>query len=232
MRLRGSALVRAVLIAAVTYVGMLLVWRLFEPIYMRALAVFVEIADAAGVLPTPVQAVVVPRRGLAIVGAGVKAIAIPQRIIGADLALVVALVVVTSWLSWRQRARRLPVGLLGIFAVHLATLVGQTSIGVTASALDRGDDREEALDRREGIQCLNHAVEVQCDVLVHDDVAEARKQFERRDDIRRESSVAQKGANGIRVVLEPVPAPRRKLSRDIDDELADAEQRKQDIVVE
>lgn len=133
MHVRVSTLVRWAAIAAAAYVTTLGLWRVLEPVYMHALAVFIGVFDAGSLLPTSIQAIVVQGRGLVVMGAGLEPIATPQRIIGADVALVVALMVAAAWLPWRQRARRLPLALALVFAAHLATLVAQTWVNSATS---------------------------------------------------------------------------------------------------
>ena len=64
---------------------------------------------------------------------------------------------------------------------------------------------EEALDRLQAIQGLDHAVEVEHDVLVNEDVAESRKAIEFLDEIGGESRIVGQVANRLGVVLEALP---------------------------
>jgi hypothetical protein len=73
--------------------------------------------------------------------------------------------------------------------------------------LDLCHDPAEALDRLEVVQGVDHAIEVECDVLVDEDVPEAGKSFERPCEIRRKPPVSLQTSNGLRVVFEAVAAP-------------------------
>jgi len=125
MRIRASTLLKWAATVAAVYVVVLGLWRVFEPFYMHALGAFVSIASAARLVPASAEAVAVAGRGLAIAGAGLEPIAVPQRIIGADVALAVALISATLWLRWPQRARHLPSALVLVFTAHLATVLAQ-----------------------------------------------------------------------------------------------------------
>jgi hypothetical protein len=134
MRISASALVRWAAVLAAVYMAGLGLWRLLEPIYMRLLAGGVATLDLVGVLPTAVQAIVVSGKGLVVMGAGIEPLAIPQRIIGADVALIAALMAATLWLPWRQRAVRLLVAFGLVFTAHLGTLLAQAWVSTTASS--------------------------------------------------------------------------------------------------
>lgn len=126
LRLSASALLRWAALVAVFYAGALGAWQWTEPVYLRALERGVTVLRAAGLLPGALQAVIVPDQGLAVIGTGVKGVAVPQRILGADLALAVALMLSTPWLSWRLRALRAVAALGFVFVLHLMTIAAQT----------------------------------------------------------------------------------------------------------
>jgi hypothetical protein len=134
VRLDVRALLSWAALIALLYAGGLGAWQGTQLVYLRALERGVTGLHAVGVLPAALQAVVVPDRGLAIVGAGLKGFAVPHRILGADLALAMALIVSTPWLlGWRDRVRRGCEGLGFVFVLHLATIVVQTWVNMSTS---------------------------------------------------------------------------------------------------
>jgi len=133
MRLSRSAILRGAGTAAVVYFGALGLWQVAQPFYMQALAIGLAALDLAGALPVSGQSIVVPSEGLLVLGAGVQPLAIPQRIIGADLALAIALISATLRLPWWRRAPRLVAAVGLVFIAHLATIAGQRWVTTTTS---------------------------------------------------------------------------------------------------
>jgi hypothetical protein len=133
MRISASAFIRWAVLLAAVYLAALGLWRLFEPSYIRSLAAGVAALDLMGLLPVPVQAVPLPGKGLAVIGSGLESLAIPQRIVGADLALAAALVAATPWLPWKARPFKLLLALVFVFTAHLGTIFIQAWVNTTDS---------------------------------------------------------------------------------------------------
>ena len=133
MRRFNSPWIRWAALVAAVYVASLAAWHVLEPTYLRALERGVVTLRSAGVLRSTVQPVALPGRGLALIDPGRKPVAVPQRILGADVALVTALILGSLWLSWRQRALKLVAGLALVYAAHLATILAQEWVNASAS---------------------------------------------------------------------------------------------------
>ena len=65
-----------------------------------------------------------------------------------------------------------------------------------------------------------------------EDVPKAGQRFESLDEIRLEPVVTRQVSDSLRVIFEPVTATSRKLTRDVDHELAQRQLREQHVVVE
>lgn len=133
MRLNASAFLYWAALVAVLYGAGLVTWQWAEPLYLRALAGGVIALRSAGILPAGLQAVAAPDHGLVVMATGVTPLAVPQTILGADLALTTALILGTPWLSWRDRMLRVWAGLGLAFAAHVATIVAQVWVNTSAS---------------------------------------------------------------------------------------------------
>ncbi len=133
MRLLNSAWVRWFVLVAVLYFGGLAVWRVLEPNYLHALERGVITLRWAGALRPSLQAVALPGQGLAVIDPGRKPVTVPQRILGADLALAMALILGSLWLSPRQRALRVLAGIALVFDAHLLTILAQEWVNSSVS---------------------------------------------------------------------------------------------------
>lgn len=129
----GRSLARWGLLVGGFYLAILAAWLLGRHAYLWALAADLRLVGAAGLLPPGAQ-VYVAGPGLAMFGAGAAPIGVPMTVLGADLALTLALVLASRWLRWRVRVRRAAVALLVVFCAHLVTVVAQAWI--TWSAAD------------------------------------------------------------------------------------------------
>lgn len=113
----------------VIYAVMLALWWLGAAAYLSLLARTVEIVDAIGHGGRLLRLVVVPSHGLVVFGEwGGDSLAIPQTVLGADLALAVALVVASFGSMW-VRGGRCAVAAAGlVFIGHVATLLAQIAL--------------------------------------------------------------------------------------------------------
>lgn len=129
----GKSLARWGLVVGGFYAAFLVAWLLGRDAYLWVLAADLRLVGAAGLLPSGTQ-VYVAGPGLAMFGAGVTPIAVPMTVLGADLALTLALVLASQWLRWDVRVRRAAVAFVVVFGAHLVTVVAQ--VWITWSAAD------------------------------------------------------------------------------------------------
>lgn len=122
-------LLRWAALVALFYVAALGVWIVLEPAYLAALRGGFLALRSTGMIPPTVEPVAVPGLGLAVLIPGRDGLAIPQRILGADLALTIALVFGTYWLPLKRRAAGAVAAIALVCASHLATILMQYWIG-------------------------------------------------------------------------------------------------------
>ena len=110
-----------------------------------------------------------------------------------------------------------------VHALHprrsLAARQSNPSVRRRIEPSESADDLEELLDGLKLVESLDHTVEIERDVFVDDDVAEARKPLEFPNQLRRETLIPRQVSNGFRVVLVAVPSPGGDLSGDTKDVL-------------
>src|SRR5438093_8682395 len=94
------------------------------------------------------------------------------------------------------------------------------------------NDLQELLDGPKLPQRLDHSLQVEGHIFVHENVSKPRKPLERSYEIRRESGVAGQVADRPGVILEAIPPPSRKLAGDVDHGLANRKQREKHIAME
>ena len=133
MRMLSSRWLRWAALVSVLYFGSLAVWRVAEPNYVHALQRGIATLRWAGAFRPSLKTVAVPGRGLAVIDPGRTPVTVPQRILGADLALMTALILGSLWLSPRQRAFRLLVGVALVFDAHLLTILAQEWVNASVS---------------------------------------------------------------------------------------------------
>lgn len=118
----------------VTYGLMLAVWWVCAPAYLSVLARTVETFDVIRHGPRLLRLVVVPFHGLVASGDWAEPLPIPQTVLGADLALAVALIVASSRASWARSVALTLIG-IGVVAVgHVATILAQIALMRTGTA--------------------------------------------------------------------------------------------------
>lgn len=139
VRLAGRPLrVRSVLQWAVrlvvTYGVMLAVWWVCAPAYLSVLARTVEAFDVIRHGPRMLRLVVAPWHGLVASGDWADPLPIPQTVLGADLALAVALIVASSRALWARRGALALIGISVVAVGHVATIVAQIALMRTGTA--------------------------------------------------------------------------------------------------
>ena len=105
-------------------------------------------------------------------------------------------------------------------------------LGIREAGRQGPNGLEEVLDGREVVESLDNPVEVEGHVLVDHDVPEARQALQLPHEVGVEPGVPRQAADRLRVVLEAVPAPGGKVSRQVDHQLADRQQGEEDVVVQ
>ena len=132
-----SGLLRWAAFVALLYVAGLGVWAVIEPAYVGGLRSAFLALRSMGMIPSILEPVAVPGLGLAVLIPGRDGLAIPQRILGADLALTVALVLGTYWLPLKRRVLAVVAAAACVFAAHMATVLSQYWIGSVSSGSGR-----------------------------------------------------------------------------------------------
>jgi hypothetical protein len=132
-----KGLLRWAAFVALFYVTGLGVWRAIEPAYVLGLRGAFVAVRSIGMIPPTLEPVAVPGLGLAVLIPGRDGLAIPQRILGADLALTVALVLGTYWVPLKHRLLYLAAAAACVFVAHTATILSQYWISTASSASGR-----------------------------------------------------------------------------------------------
>jgi hypothetical protein len=112
----------------IMYGVMLALWWLSAAAYLSFLARTVETVDAMGHGARLLRVVVVPLHGLVASGDWGDSLPIPQTVLGADLALAVALVLASSGSLWVRGTRRAVAAVGLVFIGHVATIVAQIAL--------------------------------------------------------------------------------------------------------
>jgi hypothetical protein len=129
-----SALAWAVAVVAIYFVA-LAVWWLAAPAYLSVLARLVEAFERVVGGSSWVRVLAVPGHGLAVFGEWRDALAIPQTILGADVALAVALVIASSSATvtivgpdFRRTIGRATGAFVLVMLGHVATIAAQIAV--------------------------------------------------------------------------------------------------------
>jgi len=107
---------------------MLALWWLVAAAYLALLARTVARVDAMGHGGRLLPVVVAPSHGLVVFGEWGDTLSIPQTVLGADLALAVALVLASFGSMWVRGASRAVAATGLVFIGHVATMLAQIAL--------------------------------------------------------------------------------------------------------